>query len=598
MRIFLISSAIALFFLYAGAYSIQPGAQDYTSWADALATGANVKGDTPLFERDIGMPLILLLAGYPWTHSLVGVTIMQVLMGIAIPILAYLSIRPWFPRTAYYVAIVSSLSIAPFILSKTIHHDQPYIFFMMLSVFLTNRYVATCRSGYLYGISLSVFALSLIRLLGKGAYPFLLLFCLTSGEVRKNYRQFIASAVLYIACTTAYSHYRDVVLGDPPPIIGMQVFQNIYLNSANFGVRLQPSQGPYTKLLLDRAYAGLLPSPAKAPLLASWPGPPAFATEHFYKFTPTQLMGQIVTVPNFEYFYYLTGIVRDDHVLLMASWETARAHPFYVLEYTLRNSWEFLYDPGYLHGRFTIVPQFRGGLLFPFGGNTNSGPNVGAVLPEPALSEASFIPYTRLPQLLKKLYFIIEADWYQLYHPVTQILFVFMCVTWISTVVGVLGKVAAPFAALSRLLLSDAVIPASLGVSIMLLVNIGLTAFLVDSYYRYDYSLIVLKTVLAGIGCTVVLSILQRPFRALTNRIGNFAVSDVTENLDGIGLAWPTRHVIASWAILGILVAAGFLGWAWKLEIVDLKIPVSRTVSQITNPCLHTEEVTVRISAT
>ena len=91
------------------------------------------------------MALVALFCGYTSTHSLIGIVIAQVLMGISMPPLVYLSLRPWLPRTAYWAAIASIFSLGPFLLSKTLHHDQPYIFFLIFSLYLANRYMATKR---------------------------------------------------------------------------------------------------------------------------------------------------------------------------------------------------------------------------------------------------------------------------------------------------------------------------------------------------------------------------------------------------------------------------------------------------------------------
>ena len=104
-------------------------------------------------DRDAksGMALIWLLSGYELSHSLTGVIIIQVLMGLAISMLCYLTLHPWLPRAAYYTGIAVALSLAPILLSKTLHHDQPYIFFTILTLYAFNRYTLTKSAGALYG---------------------------------------------------------------------------------------------------------------------------------------------------------------------------------------------------------------------------------------------------------------------------------------------------------------------------------------------------------------------------------------------------------------------------------------------------------------
>jgi energy-coupling factor transporter transmembrane protein EcfT len=57
--------------------------------------------------------------------------------------------------------------------------------------------------------------------------------------------------------------------------------------------------------------------------------------------------------------------------------------------------------------------------------------------------------------------------------------------------------------------LSHLVVPSSLGISAMLLANVGITGLFIDSYYRYDFSLLLLKFMLAGIGIAIFLNFLK-----------------------------------------------------------------------------------------
>ena len=50
-------------------------------------------------------------------------------MALTIAPLAYLTLHPWFPRAAYYTVMAAALSLAPILLFKYLHHDQPFIFF-------------------------------------------------------------------------------------------------------------------------------------------------------------------------------------------------------------------------------------------------------------------------------------------------------------------------------------------------------------------------------------------------------------------------------------------------------------------------------------
>ena len=243
---------------------------------------------------------------------------------------------------------------------------------------------------------------------------------------KRNYRHFIIAALIFVAGNVTYSKYRTSVLGNLPAV-GITAFENIYLNSSEYGIKLSPNDGPALKHIYERAYQCALPSPAKAKWLQDGPSTPDFMAKHFYKYTARELVDQVFTHSNREYLYYLLGCISSswpeiNHYMLMASIETLKAHPLYVLSYAARNSLQLLYDPGWRHNRNTLEPHMRGGLLFPFGGATTHGrDNVGDNLPEPAMSEARFIPLVRQPEWIKKSYLRIESAWARYYHPATII---------------------------------------------------------------------------------------------------------------------------------------------------------------------------------
>ena len=597
MRIFLVSAIVGFFYLYFGAFELEPGAADYENWADTLVSGKSLVGQSELYIRDIGMPLIMLIGGFPFTHSLIGVTIIQALMGMTIPLLAYSAIRPWFPRAAYYTAIASAICLAPFILFKTIHHDQPYIFLSVLSIWLVNRYIYTMRPAYLYGLTLTAWALSLIRLVGKLVYPFVLAVCFLERKEssKRQYIHYLASMLIFIGCTFGYSIYKDRILGNPPSAIGSLVFRDIYLNSVEFGVKLSSDLGPNMKLVVERAYQGLLPSPAEAEALKRSPwATPEFMAEHFYKYKADELLDHIFSVPNWEYYDYLISSTADDHALLMASIEVALAHPLYVIKFTIRNAWQLLYDPGWIHGEPDLIAQFRGGLFFPFGGETTAGRgNVGDRTPDPSLREVSFIPLSRQPEWIKEFYYAIEMTWLQYYHPLTKVFCYFIFVTWFATCIGVSYRIVRTpaLARWSELWLSKRVIPASLGTTVLLLTNVGITAAFEDPRYRYDFSLLMFKVMLAGIGCAVLLHVLSWLISASVVRLHvrwprlrrRAVIRADAGSAPGrtAGLTWPERHAAVSWVFLSILTIIGFWGWAHSLTNVAVAEPADGTINVV-----------------
>jgi hypothetical protein len=191
------------------------------------------------------------------------------------------------------------------------------------------------------------------------------------------------------------------------------------------------------------------------------------------------------------------------------------AHPLYILKLFLKNSFQLLYDPGWLHDQFTIGPRLHGGLHIPFGDYATlvDGGNVGdRNLDKHAVSEAEFIPLERQPRFVVSMYYVIDRVWSYAYHPTTIIVGCFAWLAWISSAIGLLQRTIGGrrLADWGELFLSDAVIPASIGISIILLGNVAVTAIAVDPLYRYDFSILVLKIMLAGVGCAVMIELCTR----------------------------------------------------------------------------------------
>ena len=397
--------------------------------------------------------------------------------------------------------------------------------------------------------------LALHRLLGRYFYALLVLVAIIQRPL--NFKHYAAGVLIFAVGLGGYLAYRQHVLGDPPSILGEQVFQNIYLELAAFGYPLTPNIGPYTKQVLKNVHDGLLPSPAQSPLLKNGPSSPEFMKENFYKYSADELFKIIFEQPNFEYQLYIFGR-NSDKLLLHTSVEVAMARPLFVLKYTLRNFWDLLYDPGWGHGRFTTLPRGRSGLTFPMGGpsSRSMGDTIGERAPPRALKELQFIPLVRAPAFVRDLYFVTVDLWHESYLTLSKIFFGLMVVTWISTVIGLLARLQRwpKLRRWSRIWLSEKVIDLSLGMSILLLANVGITALLVDPQFRYDFSLLPFKIMLSGIGACVLLRLLFRFEPRVSFRLAHVAL-------------WPHRlmaRAAACFEELSDSAPSGGINWTWR----------------------------------
>jgi hypothetical protein len=546
IRIYALSATILFFFLYFGNILIEGGAADLIKLAESMLgnpsfTGRLINGAQ---GREIGMAPIWLLSGYERTHSVTGVILIQALMGLAIAPLAYLTLHPWFPRAAYYTAMAAALSLAPILLFKYLHHDQPYIFFTMLSLYAFNRFTLTRSAHSLYGMSASIFAAGSMRDAGTGLFWLLLPLCALCGG-RKIYVQAVVAALLFIAANAAYSQYRSMLMdtlaaeragvGGP----GIQAFYNIYTNTSEFGVLLSPEMGPRVGRILNSVYQCALPSPSQSNQLAPWHwrGSAEFNRENIFRYTADQLVEKVATKSNHEYFLLIltSGCVSDsfselDRMLLKASIEITLTHPLYVMKLFLRNVFYLLYDPGWLHDRFTTAPISRGGLLFPFGDYATlpqGGTILDTRLSDRALREIGFIPLERQPRLVTDVHFFVYWAWYSSYSAVTVGVGCLAWFAWISMIIGLLQRaMGSPrLARWSKLWQSDSVIPAAAGVSVLLLGNVAVTAMAGDPIYRYDFSILTLKIMLAGVGCAVLIALCRTMASSFLNKATAMTIS-------------------------------------------------------------------------
>jgi hypothetical protein len=87
LAILFLSLAATVFFLISLHYYFPGGAQHFIDWANILVTGGRANPD--MAQRDIGYPLLLVLGGYPCTHSFVGITFINAAFAALMPLFVY-----------------------------------------------------------------------------------------------------------------------------------------------------------------------------------------------------------------------------------------------------------------------------------------------------------------------------------------------------------------------------------------------------------------------------------------------------------------------------------------------------------------------------
>jgi hypothetical protein len=148
--------------------------------------------------------------------------------------------------------------------------------------------------------------------------------------------------------------------GSVPSYKGRQIFYNLYVNSADFGIRVDESLGPATARLFAHAREELRPGSLNGERLNIWYRSHNF-TEAAKKFWFTQFDGRneafiesLIQHPSHDYFEFFCWVETTDQVFLSSAMEIARKYPLYPIQVTLRNVALFFWTPGYAHGRFGL----------------------------------------------------------------------------------------------------------------------------------------------------------------------------------------------------------------------------------------------------
>ena len=316
----------------------------------------------------------------------------------------------------------------------------------------------------------------------------------------------------------------------PNEYTGGQIFYNPYINSLDYGIQLSSDLGPSMKEVTDRMYEAMLPSPRSSEFLRRFwdkedPSPEfrktviiPFEARYFYPYSAEEFRQQLYRLPNWEYYYMIITIV-PDAVLLRASWEIVKAHPFFALRFAARNIWYFLYEPGYFHTRFNPIAIFHGGLFFPLDGQASMGGKIfGAQasilgLPARATQEVAFDTFEAQAGWMKRLYLAVRDAWLASYDEVMHAVFFLFAPAWAAMVINWLAAWARAYRLRrwSAAVAADQLAPHVLYVTVFLLYNALPTAAFAEPDYRYGHMLFLVKITLAGFGA-IALTRIGREF--------------------------------------------------------------------------------------
>jgi hypothetical protein len=507
-KLALLGTLVTGFFLFTGKTWLPGGGSHFMTWAEAIVHGTTLPPD--IAQRDAGFPLLIVLSGYPVHGSIIPIFLIHAAFAIALPLLIYEALRRFSPPIAFYSALLGVVTLAPIHFMKMIHHDQTYIFFTLLTACPLLVFVQTQKYSLLYFFTAAAIAASIARPAGNALFPLLLVVAYLAA--RGDIRHYLLCAAIFIAAIAAYGWHRYVIFdmrhaASIPSYTGEQLFQNPYLNTYDYGIRLVPEEvGPNLVTAVERLRERLQPSPKDSEFVKRFVGGYApgyqreFAEANILPFTADELIDRMFLIPNYEY-WMLFCAAAEDRLMLRAAGEIVRAHPGLVLRYAMRNLFHFIFDPGYAHTRYNLN-RFRlmGLPFFPAVGNVEAG-EAAAIAPR-AAREAQFDPLVQQRQIVRDLFHATQRLWERHYRRLVRLLAGLMCAAWATAIVALayllLGR---GNASARRIGLPDGRLLACIVIaSLVFGYNAAVTSVFVDPDFRYRQMVDLPAVVLAGFG--------------------------------------------------------------------------------------------------
>lgn len=518
-KLTVLGTIFALFFLFAAKTWFPGGAAQFFQYTDAIIHGGTLPPS--IAQRDAGYPLLIILSGYPITGSLIGVLLLQAAFAIISPLLIYKALQELSPTIAFYSGLLSIFSCTPFYFMKMIHHDQTYIFFSILVLSLLMIFVQTKQPRYLYFFIIAAAGASLARPAGNALVPIFLLVSYIAA--RGRILHYAGCLTIFVALVAVYAWHRDVIFdvkhgGAMPSYTGEQIFYDPYVNALDYGIRLSPKAiGPNFEHVIEHLRAKLQPTPETSNFISNEIAGNytdatrrPFADANILPFTADQLIGLVLSVPNYEY-YNLLCDADDDPVLLKATLEMIRTYPGLVLRYFTRNLLHFIFDPGFKHSRYNLNPFSHEGLIF-WPAFEDVSPQDEA-LTSRAVRELNVDNTLELPIAIQHLFARVQTRWLWYYGIFINILSVLMCVAWITAMVGLAGLLlrwwAGPRNPINWDLKSQfpfgSLLASIVLASLFFGYNAALTSLFVEPDYRYREMVDLQAIVIAGLGAVSVL---------------------------------------------------------------------------------------------
>ena len=575
-KLALIGMLVATFFLFTAGYVFPGGAVHYPDWAEAIVHGTTLPPGVA--QREVGFPLLYILGGFPFTHSFIGLTLILAAFAVLISVLVYLCLAGSSPSVAYYMGLVCIISLSPFTYIKFFYPDEAYIFFNLLAVtFLIGFIQSKGKFKLLYFFTLTALMASFTRTAGNLMYPVLL--AIAYFSVRGSLRHYVICILIFALGTGLYQWHRYEIfdIRHQPAIPsgkGMQTIYPIYLYLRDFGLQLSPDIGPNTKLLQERLREKIGPDVRHSPFIQNiLPSTPQeFKEKNIYPYTPEQLINKIFTEPNEEYYYILLEIAgNDDQFLLNISKEIAKAHPWYMVQYSMRNFRHALFDPGFATTRYNTLGYGHAGYDFIPGSpswGVRSADTVGQFGPR-ATKEMEYFPVKTAPIVIQVLFYGIKKAHMKSYNTYIRITSLLVIIAWLAACLGVLSHVFSHRKFFQRIknIGTDRLIAPIIAASALVVYEGLVTSVFCQPVYRYFHLTEPLRLVVAGFGAVFLTYLISSWFVWKNSNI-NKSINHFVLNIQKYDLFqeyFSQRRTL--WFVLLVSLNIILFGW-WVLSML------------------------------
>jgi hypothetical protein len=302
-----------------------------------------------------GYPFLLILTGVYALHTFWILLLLQAAMAFCMPILVYRTVQMVFPRAAFSAAFLGMISLIPYSFQKNILTDTPYMFFLLLAIYLGVLYWKTYQARWFYillpvllwaywmrsaaNLIGAIFVFFLIAVRPKAVFIFL------PGIVGLGLAT-LATVMVLVPATNRHLGLKDYGL------TGKYIFYNVYLSSVILPPKqtnFLPENGPATSRMIKLVQNNL-----------SSKSPEEIQANYFFKGYAEEFLGRfnndtnalaqaIFNDPNRTYFWLLWKMMEEEpdgnSLMMRVAFEKLKQTPTLGVYFIGRNLIGFFWGP-------------------------------------------------------------------------------------------------------------------------------------------------------------------------------------------------------------------------------------------------------------